>query len=127
MCIRDSRRPVDICEWIESFARDVGLVVVCLAWDPVISPERDLAREENLGRLRSHAEAGDVLGAQAGPPCSTWSRARHRRPRPLRSRSTPWVPLPDLDPRECRAHLLGSLLALACLDIIARVCGSGGW
>ena len=48
-------------------------------------------------------------------------------PRPLRSRENVWHPLPDLKPKEIRSVVLGSLLAISCVDLLARVGGRRCW
>ena len=110
-----------------------GLVVAVIWFDPCVDPERDLCVPAAFERLDRDCCSGLIVAVMASPPCSTVSRARHRRlpggggPRPLRSRADPFVPLPHLYPRELRAVALGTHLACACYHLLAAVCLRGGW
>jgi hypothetical protein len=92
----------------------------------------DLEREDVMVWLRKLIATGCVVGDMNSPPCSMWSKARHRPlehglgPRPVRSREKPWEPLPGLSAREVTQHALSSLLALACLEIYVLVWRAGG-
>eukprot|EP00438_Fugacium_kawagutii_P012903 Skav224007 [mRNA] locus=scaffold2932:40630:46101:+ [translate_table: standard] len=123
------RRQFDIHWWLEHFApailHDMKIMVVSV--DTAV-----------------HAEAGNLLhgrGIQAvldlayhkgiglclcGPPCETWSAARHvqvegasRAPRPLRSRTQPWG-VDGLNMRELAQLHTGNQLMLQGL-VVARV------
>ena len=127
------RREGDLCEMVEQEAREAGLVVKALAYDPVTDPSHDLTSASFVNELRELCSSGDVMGSFAGPPCSTVSRARHhalagrRGPRPLRSRAEPLLPLPGLSDAERRACALGTHLFLLCLELLTRVILCGGW
>ena len=127
------RREGDLCEMVELEAREAGLVVKALAYDPVVDPAHDLTSPALVRELRGLCSSGDVMGSFAGPPCSTVSRARHRAlggrrgPRPLRSRDEPLLPLPELSETERRACALGTHLFLLCLELFTRVHLRGGW
>ena len=127
------RREGDLCEMVEQEARDAGLAVKALAYDPVIDPGHDLTSATLVHELRGLCSSGDVMGSFAGPPCSTISRARHhalagrRGPRPLRARDEPLLPLPGLTEAERRACALGTHLFLLCLEFFTRVFLCGGW
>ena len=109
----------------------------------------DTAIDENLGDLSvrsttwTHLERllieGRVAASLAGPPCNTFSEARHyaptaadmarwpkkRWPRPLRSAARPW----GLEHRGLRGlqHLrLGSQFALQTIWVMARLAVTGG-
>ena len=122
-----------MCCWVERLALEDGIVLSAIAYDPMNDPSMDLADAVEFRRWQLACERGDVAGLLASPPCSTFSRARHRPlpggggPRPLRSRENVWFPLPDLKPNEIRSVVLGSLLAISCLDLIARVGGRRCW
>ena len=74
-----------------------------------------------------------MIGGFGSPPCSTVSAARHRPlsqqggPRPLRSRSDPWIPLKYCSPKEVQAVRIGSLLFLLCLGMLGEIRAHGGW
>ena len=126
------RRENDIGAYVELLARAEGLVVAVIWFDPCVDPERDLCIPAAFERLDRDCCSGLIVAVMASPPCSTVSRARHRRlpggggPRPLRSRADPFVPLPHLYPRELRAVALGTHLACACYRLLAAVCLRGG-
>ena len=76
--------------------------------------------------------AGRVIGAHAGPPCSTVSRVRHRRirgagPRPLRRRSGFWNCIEGRSWREQRACHIGNALMLICMGLLGEVVSKCGW
>ena len=127
------RRVGDVGHFVEEFAADAGLVLKALHFDPVVSEDRDLLNAQAVQQLCVAAEEGHIVGALSSPPCSPFSRARRRAlpggggPRPLRSRARPLEPLPGLTQRERLSCLQGTHLALACLEIIARVAWKGGW
>jgi hypothetical protein len=92
------RRPCDLQHWLELLSPHSGLWVLSL--DIVLSRTHgDLACPANVARWLSAMESGRILAVIAGPPCETWSVARHstvanrtgsHRPRPLRTVIEPW-------------------------------------
>ena len=75
-------------------------------------------------------QRGVAVGMHAGPPCSTWSRARWNRnfpgPGPVRSEEAPWG-LPELLPHEDASVQLGNLLLLASLRLVETLFICGGF
>eukprot|EP00438_Fugacium_kawagutii_P004341 Skav207878 [mRNA] locus=scaffold664:429090:430280:+ [translate_table: standard] len=77
-----------------------GILVMVLSVDLVIDPRwGNLCAVEAQDHWLSAIKQGQIVGLLAGPPCSTWSRARwvaleahtgRRGPRPVRSATTPW-------------------------------------
>ena len=112
-------------------SHEIGLVVKCIALDPVISSSHDLPKEEPLILLRKAAKQRRVLGGHGGPPCTTFSRSRHRRlpggggPRPLRHRQNVWQPKAGLSAKEHLTALVGSLLALLVFGLLVSFAATG--
>ena len=89
----------------------------------------DLLRGPGLRALHNIVEAGLVAGTLSGPPCETWSAARHlqppdgataRWPRPLRSEAQPWG-LEFLTYKEVQQLSVGSALMLSNIEIEIKV------
>ena len=88
-------------------------------------------------QLMKLLRSGQVAAALAGPPCETWSAARHHQPepepdqplkkwpRPLRDEARPWG-LPGLQPKELRQLLVGSQFGLQVILVLAFMVVSGG-
>ena len=91
----------------------------------------NLAAGPNFERVLGLARSGAIAGCLTGPPCETWSAARHLTfdessgPRPLRSAALPWC-LPSCTGKELRQVSTGSHLMLNSLRIEADVVLSGG-
>ena len=94
------RRRVGDCHWwLQQIGRhlwpdmDIRLVSLDTAVHPVLG---NLAAGASLNCARRLAERGLIAGILTGPPCETWSAARHIEleegtgPRPLRSAALPW-------------------------------------
>jgi hypothetical protein len=126
------RRRNDFGERVEFLCYQAGFAVKVLHVDPCIDPELDLEKESVMQWLRDLISSGCVLGSLQSPPCAVWSKARHRKlksgvgPRPLRSRETPWVPLPYCTAREIQQHAISSILALCCLELYVLMSLAGG-
>ncbi len=84
--------------------------------DTAVHPEHgNLSAGQNLDLLLRLASEGLFCLCISGPPCETWSAARHnkledtkrRAPRPLRSASKPWG-LSQLTMRELKQLTTGS-------------------
>ena len=93
----------------------------------------DLFAGRGLNLLKELAD-GKLFGlSMTGPPCETWTAARHLRcdelhgrgPRPLRSCSSPWR-IAGLSLRELEQLHTGSHLMLNSLDIELRISLAGG-
>ena len=93
----------------------------------------DISREQTISYWIGHFLQGHVIGFLAGPPCNTWSRARHhviagvRGPRVVRTPQEPWGK-ESLSLTELQHVSIGNLLlgfALACLTALAMRSGTG--
>ena len=143
------RRPGDVLDCIERSSAEIGINIVGIAIDPLAAvslPEMghvshaDLLSPHWLDWLVHLIHSGRVLGGMGSPPCSTISAARHvpmkgrdgssrhrrRGPRPLRSRSDPWVPVPYCDHKDVHAVNIGSPFLLV-LGLLGEICNYGGW
>ncbi len=74
MCSVGLRRECDIEHFLEHWSRQEGLTVLTLSIDIALSPASDRLEDGLFSLLRQGWRAATVLG----PPCCTWSRARHR-------------------------------------------------
>ena len=90
------RRDGDVQEHVEKLAAEANLKVLMITVDLGCDSRWDVAQPETFHEIMRMLE-GYVDIIVGGPPCSTVSRARHRRggeglnlPRPLRFRSCPW-------------------------------------
>ena len=125
------RRPEDF-EWhIALLASNSEFPVEVWSVDMAIDPLLDLSVESVVAALIVAFAAGFFHLALAGPPCSTWSRARfnwkHRGPRPLRTRSEPWGRTDvTLTSRERKQLELGTRLLLATLRLFLALAQAGG-
>ena len=130
------RRAADCHDWIERLAAEYfpHLHVVAVSMDTAVHGQLgDLLSGSNFDHLVALAD-GRFFGLNlTGPPCETWTAARHivchellrRGPRPLRSCARPWGLL-ALSLRELRQLGTGSHLMLNSLAIELRVCLGGG-
>ena len=119
---------------------------LCSAFLPLVTPillsadtaidlqDGNLASGPALQTIMRLASAGAITATLAGPPCETWTEARHieappdamrRFPRPLRSGDLQWG-LCGLSMRELQQLTMGSLLMLNSLQIELRVLSAGG-
>jgi len=112
---------------------DAGLPVRVVPVDPRVDAAADL-RLPGFRKLIDYCiDKHRCVGCFASPPCSTWSKARHRPlgqirgPRPLRSRDTPFSPLPALDKRELKAFHAGTFVMLATLHYLIKILEQGWW
>ena len=132
------RRVGDVCDWVIRQANLDSRAVVAIRIDPCIDSSLSLVNGEVVLNIEHLICSGRLLGILASPPCSTWSRARHVPlssrhgvqtigPRPLRSRTDPWVCLADRSKSEIDACSLGSCILLACVYLLglAHYCWRG--
>lgn len=125
------RRQHDFHDWIKKLSPDMlpGYKVLTLSLDTAISTTRgNLDRGDVMEKLTAMATYGWIAGALTGPPCETFSAARHikpaeeggRWPRPLRHPHALWG-LRHLSNRELRQLATGSRLMLLSLLLEARI------
>ena len=124
------RRTDDLTSWISRLADAEGIDVEVLCVDPVVDPTTDLKDSCFVADLLQAIVSGRVVGIQGGPPCSPFSKVRHRKmaggPRPLCSRSNLWVPFEFLTKAEKKnRHADEWYLLVVCLYLMleAALCG----
>ena len=130
------RRQLDCGHWAIHFGQRYfaqhGIQVMMLAIDTAVHPQLgDLAQGPSLEAMMALAEIGIFALGLGGPPCETWSAARHLElengggPRPLRSRLQPWG-IPYRTARELRQLAMGSQLMMTELTLETLIVTSGG-
>jgi len=104
--------------------------------DTAVDPQLNIHDSKLWAFLVEIARAGRILGFLQGPPCETWTSARHseqrdeegnliRGPRPLRSASELWG-LPLLSGRELAQVFTGNCLLLKGLLLAVIIAMHGG-
>ena len=133
------RRKNDFHDAVNQLTANLPYDVVVLSLDTAVDGAYgDLA---SGGRTWQHLTdliiRGGVAAALAGPPCETFTEARHwlpedispeeakKWPRPLRSNEEPWG-LPNLKLREVKQLKQGSVFALQMLWAMAALWAKGG-
>jgi hypothetical protein len=131
------RRQGDCHDWAETLIEQYfpGFVVIMLSIDTAVGGAHcDLLQGPGLESLHRIVATGIIAGVLSGPPCETWSAARHIRPppelrarwpRPLRSAERAWG-VGFLTLRELQQLAVGSALMLANLRIEVAVVLRGG-
>ena len=131
------RRQGDCHEWAHGLIGQYlpGFKLIMLSLDTAVGGSScDLLDGPGLQSLWRIVEAGMIAGSLSGPPCETWSAARHlpqppdcrsRWPRPLRSADRAWG-LPHLTHRELHQVATGSSLMLSNVKIELGVVLLGG-
>ena len=111
---------------------DIRVLSIDTAVDPTLN-----VHDEKLWRfLTGIAREGRVLGLLQGPPCETWTAARHqqqvdsegndrRGPRPVRSAQDPWG-LAMMSCSELEQVFVGNILLLKGLVLACLVTFTGG-
>ena len=123
------RRHGDLERWLRTLAVETGIRVEVWSIDVSIDPTLDLTRNDIVELLSIAFRAGFFHAAVAGPPCSTWSRARFRGggPRPLRTRAEPWgrtdIAFTD---GEKKKLVLGTKFLIACIKLFGVLAEEGG-
>lgn len=128
------RRTGDCVDWADKFSRELEqwsqVRITVISVDTAIHPEFGNLDNGNYTLITSMAAKG-IFGADlSGPPCETWSGARHldlghRGPRPLRSASLSWG-IPHRSLRELVQVGTGSRLMLNSLHLDVIVVDQGG-
>ena len=113
------RRRVGDCHWwVERIGHLLwpGVTLRIVSLDTAVHATLgDLATGPNLERVQRLSRKGYFAGVLTGPPCETWSEARHielpdgRGPRPLRSKELPWC-MPERTGREMEQCAMGTQL-----------------
>ena len=131
------RRQGDCHHWLSHlwprYFPDIEVLVLSLD-TAVCGEDGNLLHGHGFDSLQRVLELGFVLASLSGPPCETWSAARHlnppsdssrRWPRPLRSAERPWG-LASLRYRELEQLCVGSQLMLSNVRIELQIVLQGG-
>ena len=131
------RRRGDIHDWLEELApiHVPGYRVVLLSMDTAVSEiHGNIDDGEAFTCAKNLCQHGAVAGVLTGPPCETWSAARHlvappgcaeSWPRPIRDSSHPWSRL-YVTAREGRQLAMGTKLMLHSWQLEVAVVLQGG-
>eukprot|EP00438_Fugacium_kawagutii_P034920 Skav206381 [mRNA] locus=scaffold834:438367:443528:- [translate_table: standard] len=128
------RRVRDAHWWMEHYGEALlqGMKVVGIAMDTAVHfQDGNLLEGAGHRGLSAFIAAGAIAGSLGGPPCETWSQARHnivenrRGPIPLRSSERPWG-LEGLSGRNLRQLAVGNRLMLTNLENEVSVVLAGG-
>lgn len=86
------RRQGDVQEHIEQEFGALNIDVRVVSLDIIFSSKCDLTQRTNLDYWSTKIQDKQIFGIIGGPPCETWSTARHLEhgPEPLRSAEQPW-------------------------------------
>ena len=130
------RRPHDFHAAVEEMLHQFQhLDIRVLSIDTVVDPTLNVHDEKLWHFLTSIARAGRVIGLLQGPPCETWTAARHcqqvdsegqvrRGPRPVRSAQDPWG-LAMVSGKELEQVYVGNVLLLKGLVLACLVTFNG--
>ena len=128
------RRTGDCHWWLERIGHRLWPEVTfrMVSLDTAVHPTLgNLATGPNVARARRLAEQGLIAGVLTGPPCETWSAARHielddkKGPRPLRSAELPWS-LTSRTGKEMNQTSMGTQLLTNSWTIETAVVTHGG-
>ena len=131
------RRAGDCHDWVQELGPRTlpGFRIILLSMDTAIHPMvGNLDDGEAFSIAKQMAIGGLVSGVLTGPPCETWSAARHlppppevglKWPRPIRDRAHPWG-RPTNTPRECRPVAMGTKLLWRSWQLELGTVRSGG-
>lgn len=123
------RRPGDVQYFLEQMQKEAGdgtilhVVSLDLMTDPVWG---DATKASTQRFWRDAADRGHIHAFLAGPPCETWSQARHAQtnaptePRPIRSSDMLWG-FEALSLRELEQILIGNDLLHFSFDMMLRL------
>ena len=119
-------REGDLDWWAQKLTAGGEYRVVTIPFDLVHHQDKgDLTNDATFKLLLDLLKGGRILAIQAGPPCETWSCARHQpvedgrhAPRPLRSSQYLWG-IPELTLREQLQVEIGNLLYQRTLVLVA--------
>ena len=123
------RRPSDLQDAVEQIHWQ-GPTPHIISVDVMVDESCNLMQGEQRAFWLRMALEGRVDGGVAGPPCETFSAARHnvlngpRDPRPLRSRQHPWG-LPSCSLREEKQLTTGNMLLTFCLQFLFLMWSKG--
>ena len=130
------RRVGDFHWWIDQIAEQwfPGYQIWVASYDTAIDPVLGNLTGSNYEQLVNLAECGVISASVSGPPCETFSPARHleppaelkaRWPRPLRSQTSLWG-IPDRSIRELEQLRMGNRLYINCNVLEFNIALRGG-
>eukprot|EP00438_Fugacium_kawagutii_P010137 Skav212094 [mRNA] locus=scaffold4509:76709:78709:+ [translate_table: standard] len=126
------RRLGDFHAWAQDIVARLPGTYAIVSVDTSISDRMNILQPDVWASLLALARGGHLHGLLLGPPCETWSSARHEviedrpyGPRPLRHASSPWGIL-QLTLRELQQCRTGAILLLRGLWIALIVALRGG-
>ena len=131
------RRPNDFHAAVEGMLHHFQhLDIRVLSIDTAVDPTLNVHDEKLWKFLTGIAREGRVLGLLQGPPCETWTAARHKQqvdsegqdrrgPRPVRSAQDPWG-LAMMSGSELEQVFVGNILLLKGLVLACLVTFNGG-
>ena len=122
------RRKGDIHEILEHRQVATGVEIFVLSVDMCIQREQGNLIAPMAHRFWARCIAsGQIVGAGGGPPCETFSAARHQGngPKPLRSSEFPWG-MPNLRPCEWKQVMVGTRLLQFIFDMLLLLAQTGG-
>ena len=124
------RREGDLQEEVERRAEQHGLHILMCSIDLLVDSRWDLSELRTFDVIMATIAEGLIDIVVAGPPCSTWSRARHvwfpGGPRPLRRRGELCWGIPGLRPHELSRLEEGNTLMLNTMAACEGVSARGG-
>ena len=124
------RRHLDLQDQLEAIRED-GTMIHCVSLDICLTRENaDMLSPGVVKYWKNKMKDGWVAGVGGGPPCETYTAARHQPggPPPLRSYDEPWG-LPHLRPKQWRQVQTGTALVFSLLELLytAAVLGLAGF
>jgi hypothetical protein len=124
------RRKEDLEWWLIELAIPEEFILEVYSVDLAIDPLLDMSKVENVKRLNDGCREGYFAAGGGGPPCSSWTRSRHKNdggPRPLRWRHELWGRTDVvLTANEQQKVLLGNSLLEAMISCFYSLLAVGG-
>ena len=122
------RRQGDIHDLLDHKILPNGIQIFAVSIDLCLERQRgDLLQKTNQRWWISRAHAGQLIAAGGGPPCETFSAARHadQGPKPLRSFYCPFG-LPALTAKQARQTFVGTRLMEFLIEMMLTLGHTGG-
>lgn len=125
------RRPGDIHQVLEERALRDHVALWVISVDMCMQKDQaDLGTASALRFWKARVLSGQIIGLGGGPPCETWSAARHQEEGPPPLRSLQWPQgLPWLSTLQWRQVLVGSRLMAFHIEMMwtAAITGACAW
>ena len=122
------RRKGDIHQVLQQVTLEKGVQVFVISVDICMQREQaDLCSDHSTSFWVNRVKAGQILGAGGGPPCETYTAARHQPggPPPLRSQDFP-VGLPAMTAKKRCQTAVGTTLVRFLCEVLFWVGAMGG-